>query len=291
MAAPERSLQSTSTLTWSRSQRYRIAAPLDVDHDFFRRVASLVHRDRDPSLSRWCVRRVQLVQHDDRDVFWRIHRAEAASLKRSQHLHVTPPSSNAAKAACAVLGTFVATTAPHLQTLVGDPVNGSNDGLAGIVFAWHGTPADRLDAVCRDGLRGLRGRDEGYFGAGVYFAMEADYARRYASEPFCDDGQQVSTLILYACSISQAYPVTLEADYRTPTKDMGHDDCGNSRFYDGQASRPLETKYDSPSSPSETAVIVTRGTARRRRIAISTTKQPRRTTRIPRCAPQPTNWC
>jgi serine/threonine protein kinase/Leucine-rich repeat (LRR) protein len=239
---PEPPLPATSSLTWSRSQRYRVSSPLAADHDLFHRVASLLHRD--PSLSRCCVRRVQLVQHDDRDVFWRIHRAEAASLKRSQHLRVSLPSSSAAKAASAVLDAFAEKAASHLQTLVHDAVCGGSDDLARVVFAWHGTPEDRLDAVCRDGLRILRGRDSGFFGDGAYFAMEADYARRYASATLSDDLRQPTTLILYACSISQAYPVTLEADYRTPAQDISRDDCGCSRFYDGTTSKPLETKYD-----------------------------------------------
>jgi serine/threonine protein kinase len=242
IATPEPSLQATSSLTWSRSQRYRVSSSLKADHDLFRDVESLLQRDA--NLSRCCVRRVQLVQHDDRDVFWRFHRAEAASLKQGEHLRVSPPNSSAAKAASAVLDTLAAKAAPHLQTLVTDPANGGNDGLTRIVFAWHGTPENRLDAICRDGLRVLRGRDSGFLGDGLYLTMEADYARRYAGDEVCDDRQQPSTLILYACSISQAYPVTLEADYRPPTEDIGRDDCGYSRFYDGTASRPLEAKYD-----------------------------------------------
>jgi hypothetical protein len=61
--------------------------------------------------------------------------------------------------------------------------------------------------------------------------------------------QHPVTLILYACSISQAYPVTLEAYYRPPTEDLGREYCGMSRFYDGVASRPLEAQYDAHSVP------------------------------------------
>jgi serine/threonine protein kinase len=247
MLAPR--MQATSSLTWSRFERYRVSSPLDADHDLFQRVTSLLHRD--PSLSRCCVRRVQLVQHDDRDVFWRIHRAEAASLKRSRYLRVSPPSSNSAKAASAVLAAFAAKAAPHRQSLANpinddnDPINDDNDGLARIIFAWHGTPKNLVDAVCRDGLRTLRETDAGFFGDGVYLTMEADYARRFAGKTMCDDAQQRATLILYACSVSQAYPVTLEADYRMPTADMDRDDCGYSRFYHRTApSKPLEAKYD-----------------------------------------------
>jgi hypothetical protein len=87
-------------------------------------------------------------------------------------------------------------------------------------------------------------RDDGFFGNGVYLAMEADYARRYTQAEGVTNDQQPATLLLYACSISQTYPVTLEADYRLPTEDMGRDDCGFSRFYDGKGGRPLEAKYD-----------------------------------------------
>jgi hypothetical protein len=184
------------------------------------------------------------VQHDDRDVFWRIHRAEAASLKRSEYLRAIPPATNAARAASAVLDIFATKAAPHLQTLANAPTEDDNGGLSRIVFAWFGTCADRLDPVCRDGVRALRVRDDGFFAAGVYLAMEADYARRYAQAEGVANDKQPATLILYACSISQTYPVTLEADYRPPTEDMGRDDCGYSRFYDGKGGRPLEAKFD-----------------------------------------------
>jgi serine/threonine protein kinase len=49
-----------------------------------------------------------------------------------------------------------------------------------IVFAWHGTPAQHVEAVCRDGPRAFRTTDGGFFGAGSYFALELEYAARYA---------------------------------------------------------------------------------------------------------------
>jgi serine/threonine protein kinase len=49
-----------------------------------------------------------------------------------------------------------------------------------IVFAWHGTPAQHVEAVCRDGPRAFRTTDGGFFGAGSYFAVELEYATRYA---------------------------------------------------------------------------------------------------------------
>jgi hypothetical protein len=42
-----------------------------------------------------------------------------------------------------------------LQTLANAPTEDGNGGLSRIVFAWFGTSANRLDPVCRDGLRAL----------------------------------------------------------------------------------------------------------------------------------------
>jgi hypothetical protein len=74
-------------------------------------------------------------------------------------------------------------------------------------------------------------------GIGVYLAMEAEYARQYAR---ATNDQHPATLILYAISVSQVYPVTVEADYRTPTEDLGRDDFGMSQFY----GKPLKAKFD-----------------------------------------------
>ncbi len=49
-----------------------------------------------------------------------------------------------------------------------------------IVLAWHGTPAQYVEAVCRDGPRAFRTTEGGFFGAGSYFAVELEYAARYA---------------------------------------------------------------------------------------------------------------
>jgi hypothetical protein len=227
---------TTFSLTWRRCQRYRVSSPPATDHDLSQRVASLLHRDA--SLSRCCVRRVQLMQHDDRDVFWRIHRAEAESLKRNKGLRVSPPSSSAAKAACAVLDTFAAKTAPHLRALVNDPANDGSGGLSKIVFAWYGTSEKRLDAVCRDGLHVMRGRDSGYFGAGVYWRWRlitraATLARRCVATS--------SNLRHSSCTHAPFRKHTLSRWRRTTGR---RDDCGFSRFCDGTASRPLEAKYD-----------------------------------------------
>ena len=63
-----------------------------------------------------------------------------------------------------------------------------------IVFAWHGTPAQHVEAVCRDGPRAFRTTDGGFFGAGSYFAVELEYATRYAM-------MQVRARVMLASSV------------------------------------------------------------------------------------------
>jgi hypothetical protein len=57
-----------------------------------------------------------------------------------------------------------------------------------IVFAWHGTPVQQVEAVCHDGPRAFRTTDGGYFGTRSYFAAELEYFPRNpqpaAAQPF-----------------------------------------------------------------------------------------------------------
>ncbi len=45
-----------------------------------------------------------------------------------------------------------------------------------VMLALHGTGANEVESVCRDGPRAFRTTDRGYFGAGSYFAVECAYA-------------------------------------------------------------------------------------------------------------------
>jgi hypothetical protein len=67
----------------------------------------------------------------------------------------------------------------RLQSLF-EPTCLGRDLPCNIVFAWHGTPAQHVEAVCRDGPRAFRTTDGGFFGAGSYFAAELEYATQYA---------------------------------------------------------------------------------------------------------------
>ncbi len=101
-----------------------------------------------------------------------------------------------------------------------------------IVFAWHGTPAQYVEAVCRDGPRAFRTTDGGFFGAGSYFAVELEYATRYAmmqvlarvmltaaAARLCLISKQAPSasgeypVILFAVSVASAYVVTPGKDY------------------------------------------------------------------------------
>jgi hypothetical protein len=110
-----------------------------------------------------------------------------------------------------------------------------------IVFAWQGVATSAVNNICRDGPRSLRTTDAGYFGAGVYFALEAEYAAMYCKP---DDASGECALILFAVSVSSVYPVTVEADYRDTADDAACN--GFSRFYVPRScsSMPLMRGYD-----------------------------------------------
>ena len=123
-----------------------------------------------------------------------------------------------------------------------------------IVFAWHGTPAQYVEAVCRDGPRAFRTTDGGFFGAGSYFAVELQYATRYAMmqvrtswaqhNPACLIMKQAPSasgeypVILFAVSVASAYVVTPGSDY--PADDPDHPELwGFSNFYSANPNRSV----------------------------------------------------
>jgi hypothetical protein len=116
------------------------------------------------------------------------------------------------------------------------------------------------------GLRNLRTIDTGFFGSGSYLALEASYAMRYAQRSTTAAAPSTSTsaldanaagtggasrndaheykVILFACSVSNVYPVTLDADYRDPSAETDPATWGCSRFYDKGRSIALKAGYD-----------------------------------------------
>jgi hypothetical protein len=117
-------------------------------------------------------------------------------------------------------------------------VPGKPEDMARILFAWHGTDAEHVDRICKDGPRSLSTTDSGFFGSGSYFALEAWYASRFSKPSPEHDGERC--LILFAVSVSQAYAVTVEKDYRdevidgaTQYQQVPDIQRGWSRFYVG----------------------------------------------------------
>jgi hypothetical protein len=111
-----------------------------------------------------------------------------------------------------------------------------------------------VEAVCRDGPRAFRTTDGGFFGAGSYFAVELDYATRYAMmqvrtswaqhNPACLIMRQAPSasgeypVILFAVSVASAYVVTPGRDY--PADDPSQPQSwGFSKFYSRDPTRSV----------------------------------------------------
>jgi hypothetical protein len=100
-----------------------------------------------------------------------------------------------------------------------------------VAFAWHGPPSEHVEAVCRDNPRSFRTTDGGFFGAGSYFALEINYASRYAMlKPPNPSGEY--GVILFAVMVASAYVVTPDRDYHDgPQHPSRIHRNGFSRFY------------------------------------------------------------
>lgn len=92
-----------------------------------------------------------------------------------------------------------------------------------VALVWHGfSNALSVGSVRAAGLKDLRSCDAGFFGAGIYAALEALYARCYAEKlPLVrtSDGtelQDVRVVALCFGAVGSAYPVTRAADYPQP---------------------------------------------------------------------------
>jgi hypothetical protein len=101
-------------------------------------------------------------------------------------------------------------------------------------YSFHGTTAELVPHICSDGLVAVRSTDAGYFGSGCYSTLNIEYALSYAS------GDDVGIrkpghypVIMFACSVGMAYPVTRGVDYSA---------AGNGRSdYFG---KPLKPGFD-----------------------------------------------
>jgi hypothetical protein len=114
-----------------------------------------------------------------------------------------------------------------------------------------------VEAVCRDGPRAFRTTDGGFFGAGSYFAMELEYATRYAMMQVLPATLQVPVInpliltrrqapsasgeypvVMFAVSVASAYVLSPGRDY--PPDDPDHPELwGFSNFYSANPSRSV----------------------------------------------------
>jgi hypothetical protein len=85
-------------------------------------------------------------------------------------------------------------------------------------YCYHGTKTEHVDSICTYGIVATRAMDAGYFGGGCYSTLNIEYALRYAKgefdalpRPTPADGRY--PVIMFAASVSMAYPVTPGEDY------------------------------------------------------------------------------
>jgi hypothetical protein len=195
---------------------------------------------REPLSVQHAIRSIRLVYHDQRDIFWRTHRYNSEMLVNHSQLRAEVRQDPAGVAALRVLDRFFDDSAACLSEMVRVPLDCRRLPRSKLVLAWHGTPQGNLMSVCSGGPQPLRTTDGGYFGVGSYFALEAACAIRYCRA----QREPTATLLLFACSVSQVYPVTLERDYPLDVADPAR--FGRSRFFasPGSVGAALEPRHD-----------------------------------------------
>lgn len=162
--------------------------------------------------------RILLVRREGQAAtFLKLHDQELTARGDGSRLRMNMGNSEAAIAAIETL-----------KSMFEEKVLRSRSPAARILFAWYGVETSSVNAVCRHGPRNFGTTDPGFFGSGTYFSREAAYASRYSK--LDDNGE--GAVILFAISVSQAYPVTIEADYRTAEEEIPFTSMFNG-MYDG----------------------------------------------------------
>jgi hypothetical protein len=101
-------------------------------------------------------------------------------------------------------------------------------------YSFHGTIPEIVSHVCRDSLVAVRSTDAGYFGTGCYSTLNIEYALSYAcGDHFGERKPGPYPVVMFACSVGMAYPVTRGVDY-SPAGD------GVSNFF----GKPLKPGLD-----------------------------------------------
>jgi serine/threonine protein kinase len=228
-------------LNWQRPEHSacRISDALPDGHAIRTAVEAMI-TCREPLSVQHAIRSIRLVYHDQRDIFWRTHRYNSEMLVNHSQLRAEVRQDPAGVAALRVLDRFFDDSAACLSEMVRVPLDCRRLPRSKLVLAWHGTPQGNLMSVCSGGPQPLRTTDGGYFGVGSYFALEAACAIRYCRA----QREPTATLLLFACSVSQVYPVTLERDYPLDVADPAR--FGRSRFFasPGSVGAALEPRHD-----------------------------------------------
>jgi hypothetical protein len=118
---------------------------------------------------------------------------------------------------------------------------GTDPRSANTFYAFHGCRCEYVENICRHGIVNARAKDPGFFGSGCYTTLSIEYAARYARGDFDTSGIPRTTregrypVIMFACFVSMAYPVT-PLDYG---KEPGIE-AGKSDYF----GRPLKTGFD-----------------------------------------------
>jgi hypothetical protein len=150
----------------------------------------------------------------DRDFCEHIKRESQSIQKRPPRLKPEPPTSTSKTPPPASVVRDFKAGSDFFESKCEETVPGVCNDVK-VLFAWHGSDFTAIDAICRDGARGFRTTDGGFFGAGTYCAIECAYASRYSEfngkEPNSDGEYAV---ILFACFLGPfPYVITLGADY------------------------------------------------------------------------------
>jgi len=109
-----------------------------------------------------------------------------------------------------------------------------------VVRTWVGISSKIAETVCNTGLADLRKTDKGYFGAGIYSTLQANYALQYAeglgsSKDIASD--QEYCLLLCWVAVGNVYPISRDVDYAHGAY--------FSRFYDHENGYALKPGFDS----------------------------------------------
>jgi len=127
-----------------------------------------------------------------------------------------------------------------------------------VLFAFHGCSPDVAMAIARMGAANLRRTDGGYFGAGIYTTLQAQYAAGYATGLLLPDGQVVMpnpdgcyTVLLCLAAVSNVYPITRANDY-PPDSRVSVFHCNFSE----DSAVPIDARRDKALKPGFDAHVV-----------------------------------